>query len=366
MAELPRDIPGENLKRWLARTAEDAIDPAQPIIDPHHHLWDRRPRPEMSSDARMQLRYLADDLMEDIRGAGHNVVDTVFVECRSMYREEGGALASVGETEFVQGVAAMAASGLYGKGVRCCGAIVGFADLTLGSAVEDVLLAHRAAGRNFRGIRHAHGWHASPDMPKAHHPTAGTEGLLGLPAFREGFAVLDKLGMTFDCWGYHGQLHEVAALADAFPGVMIVLNHIGGPIALGPYAGEREGRLFREWKQGIETVSRCPNIVVKVGGCGMVNYGFGFEHWENPPDSATLAAVWQPYFAHVIECFGSSRCMLESNFPVDKLSCSYGNLWNAFKRIANELRHSVEERADLFHRTAARCYSLEVTVGSSA
>ena len=366
MAELPRDTPGENLRRWLARTPEDAIDPDQPIIDPHHHLWDRRPRPELQADSRQQLRYLADDLMEDIRGAGHNVVDTVFVECRSMYREGGGPDAPVGETEFVQGVAAMAESGLYGEGVRCCGAIVGFADLTRGAAVEEVLLAHQAAGRNFRGIRHAHGWHASPEMPKSHHPSAGTEGLLGLAAFREGFAALDRLGLTFDCWGYHGQLNEVAALAEAFPGVTIVLNHIGGPIAMGPYAGEREGRLFEEWTAGIEVVARCPNIVVKVGGCGMVNYGFGFERQENPPDSAALATAWQPYFAHVIECFGSSRCMFESNFPVDKLSCSYGNLWNAFKRIANDLGLSVEERADLFHRTAARCYSMEVTVGSSA
>ena len=362
MHEPLRDIPGENLKRWLARTPEDALDADQPIIDPHHHLWDRRPRPEMSADARQQLRYLADDLMEDIQGAGHNVIDTVFIECRSMYRETGGPAAPVGETEFVQGVAAMAESGLFGKGVRCCGGIIGFVDLTLGEAAEEVLLAHQAAGRNFRGIRHAHGWHASPDMPKSHHPTAGTEGLLATPAFRKGFAALDKLGLVFDCWGYHGQLGEVADLADAFPGVTIILDHIGGPVAMGPYAGQREGRVFEEWKQGIEQVSRCPNIVAKVGGCGMVTYGFGFENGEDPPDSATLAAAWQPHLAHVIDRFGSSRCMFESNFPVDKVSCSYGNLWNAFKRIAKNLGLSEEERADLFWRTAARVYSIDVSV----
>lgn len=104
--------------------------------------------------------------------------------------------------------------------------------------MEDVLLAHRAAGRNFRGIRHAHGWHASPDMPKSHHPTAGTAGLLAMPAFRQGFAALDRLGTVFDCWGYHGQLGEVAALANAFPGTTIVLNHIGGPVAMGPYIAD--------------------------------------------------------------------------------------------------------------------------------
>ena len=258
MAELPRDIPDENLKRWLALTPEDAIDPEQPIIDPHHHLWDRRSLPESPPGSRRHVVYLADELIEDIRGAGHNVIDTVFVECRYKYRRGGGLDAPAGETEFVQDFAAKVASGLYGEGVRCCGAIIGFTDLTLGAQAKEVLLAHQAAGRNFRGIRHAHGWHASPEMPRSHHPTAGTEGLLGLPAFREGFAALDELGLVFDCWGFHSQLEEVADLANAFPGVTIILNHIGGPIALGPYAGQREGRLFEEWKRGIEIVSRCP------------------------------------------------------------------------------------------------------------
>ena len=359
MAEQPRDIPDENLKRWLALTPEDAIDPEQPIIDPHHHLWDRRSLPESPPGSRRHVVYLADELIEDICGAGHNVIDTVFVECRYKYRRGGGLDAPAGETEFVQDFAAKYFDGVASQGVRCCGAIVGFTNLTLGAQAKDVLLAHQAAGSNFRGIRHAHGWHASPDMPQSHHPTAGTEGLLGLPAFREGFAALDELGLTFDCWGYQSQLEEVAALANAFPGVTIVLNHIGGPIALGPYAGQREGRVFDEWKRGIEIVSRCPNIVVKVGGCGMANYGFGFENWDAPPDSATLAAAWQPYFAHLIDCFGSSRCMYESNFPVDKASFSYGNMWNAFKRIANDLGLSRDERDNLFYRTAARSYSMD-------
>ena len=358
MAELPRDIPGENLKAWLDRTPEEALDPAQPIIDPHHHLWDRRPRPELQADARQQLRYLADDLIEDIRGAGHNVVDTVFVECRSMYREGDAPTGVVGETEFVQGVAAMAESGLYGAGVRCCGAIVGFANLTWDAGVvEEVLRAHMAAGRNFRGIRHAHGWHASPDMPPSHHPTRGTEGLLAMPSFRAGFAVLDKLGLTFDCWGYHGQLAEVAALANAFPSVTIILNHIGGPIAMGPYADDRDS-LFREWCAGIDAVAACDNVVAKVGGCGMVTYGFGFENQDGPPDSETLARAWKPYLAHVIDRFGPSRCMFESNFPVDKLSCSYGNLWNAFKRIAADLGLSATMRNQAFYGTAAKAYSI--------
>ncbi|MDE0226254.1 MAG: amidohydrolase family protein [Gammaproteobacteria bacterium] len=357
MADQPRDIPDENLKRWLEQTREDVIDPDQPIIDPHHHLWDRRSQPELAPGSRQHRVYLEDELIGDIRGAGHNVIDTVFVECRYKYRRGGGLDAPVGETEFVQDFSARLAS----RGVRCCGAIVGFTNLTLGAQAKDVLLAHQAAGRNFRGIRHAHGWHESPDMPQSHHPTAGTQGLLGLPAFREGFASLDELGLTFDCWGYQSQLEEVADLANAFPGVTIVLNHIGGPIALGPYEGQREGRVFEEWKRGIDTVSLCPNIVVKTGGCGMVNYGFGYENWDVPADSATLAELWRPYFTHLIDCFGASRCMFESNFPVDKISFSYGNMWNAFKRVSNDLGLSRDEKDDLFYRTAARSYSMDVS-----
>lgn len=360
-AEVPRDIGGDNLRAWLRKTPEEAIDAAQTIIDPHHHLWDRRPRPDVPEGTRTHLRYLADDLVEDIRGCGHNVIDTVFVECRAMYHEdENDPLRVTGETQFVQGVAAMAASGLYGAGVRCCGAIVGFTDLTTGADVEPVLRAHIAAGANFRGIRHAHGWHASPEIRNSHHPTRDIEGLLGKNDFREGFAVLDKLGLTFDCWGFHTQLVEVADLAAAFPGVTIILNHIGGPMAYGPYEGQREGAVFDEWRRGIRLVAECPNVVVKVGGCGMPTYGFGHELGDDgPPDSQELAKAWKPYFEIVIEAYGADRCMFESNFPVDKVSCSYTSLWNAFKLITAELGLDETQKNDLFYGTAARAYSLE-------
>ena len=361
MAELPRDLPGEALEAWLATTPEDAIDPGQPIIDPHHHLWDRRPRPNLPAGSRQHLRYLADDLIEDIRGGGHDVFDTVFIECIAMYREERSALRSVGETEFVQGVHAMAASGLYGAGVRCCGAIISFVDLTQGSAAGEILDAHIAAGRNFRGIRHAHGWHESPDMPDSHHPTRGTPRLLADADFRAGFAELNRRGLVFDCWGYHGQLDEVADLAAAYPSTPIVLDHIGGPIAKGPYEGKRTTTLFDEWRAAIERVAKQPNVIAKVGGCGMVTYGFGYEQADQAPSSAQMAADWRPYFEHVIECFSPARSMFESNFPVDKLSCSYTNLWNACKLIAGDLSLTDEERNDLFYGTAARTYKIALS-----
>lgn len=361
MAELPIDIGGDNLRTWLAKTPEDAIDPEQPIIDPHHHLWDRRPRAVVPEGTRAHQRYLADDLIEDIRGGGHNVFDTVFIECGSMYRLNDDSKRATGETEFVQGVAAMAASGLYGEDVRCCGAIVGFTNLTKGVAdVESVLRAHMAAGANFRGIRHAHGWHESPDIVNSHHSTRDISGLLVRDDFRAGFSILDKLSLSFDCWGFHTQLSEVADLANAFPDVTIILNHIGGPMAGGPYEGQRTTRVFDEWQAGIVPLAASPNIVVKLGGLGMPTYGFAHETLETPPNSAQLQEDWYPYFNVLINAFGPARCMFESNFPVDKVSCSYTSLWNAFKRISDQLGLSDTEKNDLFYGTAARAYRMSL------
>ena len=356
----PVDTDGEALEAWLSQTSEPVLQVEQKIIDPHHHLWDRRSPGSYREEPPTHARYIADDLMQDILESGHRVIDTVFVECLAMYQENRGELASLGEIEFVQGVAATAASGLYGPGTRCCGAIIGFADLT-GPEVGRHLDAMMRASRNFRGIRHAHGWHASPEIPPSHHPTRRIEHLLADEAFRRGFAELVDRELVFDCWGYHFQLEEVAELARAFPQASIVVDHIGGPIARGPYAGLRETRVFEEWQRGLDQIASCENIVVKLGGRGMPIYGFGYEHRSQvPPDSNRLAEDWLPYFSRVIEAFGTARCMFESNFPVDKVSCSYRVLWNAFKRIAETLDLDPKRRDDVFFQTAARTYSMNI------
>lgn len=364
MSRIPVDLEGDSLKGWLAKTEEPTLDPEQTIVDPHHHLWDRRLPDAYREETPTHARYIGDDLMEDIVTSGHAVIETVFVECLSMYRADAGLTAPSGEVEFVQGVAAMSSADLYGEGLRCCGGIVGFADLTLGDEVAVALDSLTASGRGFRGIRQAHGWHASKGIPKNHHPTRNLEGLLGNERFRDGFARLAERALSFDCWGYHFQLGEVADLARAFPSVPIILDHIGGPIARGPYAGARETRVFDEWLPGIRAVAECPNVVVKLGGCGMPIYGFGYaDRHRPPPDSERLAADWKRWFEPVVEAFGAERCMFESNFPVDKVSCSYRSLWNAFKRIADELGFGpgTVERNDLFYGTAARTYRLPLS-----
>ncbi|MCH7735017.1 MAG: amidohydrolase family protein [Chloroflexi bacterium] len=326
---------------WLALTTEDPIDPDLPICDPHHHFWDRP-----------DGRYLLDELLQDT-GGGHRITETVFVECSSMYRKDGPEdTRPVGETEFVQGIAAQSASGQYGDTKVAVG-IVGYADLALGDQVIGVLESHIEASSNrFRGIRNSSCWDDNPEFRSHKNPK---KGLLADPKFREGFSALGKLGLSFDAWLYHTQLPELVDLARAFPDVPIVLDHIGGPIGIGSYAGKKE-EVFRSWKNGIAELATCSNVVVKLGGFGMPLGGHEWQEREAPPTSMDIAHAMAPYYLHCIEAFGADRCMFESNFPVDKVSCSYTVLWNVFKRITESF--SPSERSALFRDTAMRTYRL--------
>ena len=327
---------------WLARRVETVLEPELPIVDPHHHLWERP-----------GWNYMLDDLLADT-GSGHNIVGTVFVQCRSMHRADGPeAMRPVGETEFVNGVAAMSASGGYGTAKICAG-IVGHADLRNGAAVDAVLEAHiRAGGGRFRGIRHIVAWDADPALMNPAYPMPPE--LMFDKTFREGFARLAPLNLTFDAWLYHPQIGDVAALARAFPGTGICLNHIGGPLAIGAYAGKR-AEVFAQWSAAIRDLAECSNVVVKLGGMAMRINGFDFHERAEPPSSADLAAAWKPYVDVCIEAFGANRCMFESNFPVDKGSYGYQAFWNACKILAKGA--SASEKADLFCGTASRFYRL--------
>ena len=333
----------------LPAEAEEVLEPELPICDPHHHLWDR------GGDRYLLHELLADTGMADAAGRRHNVRSTVFVECASMYRAAGpAALRPVGETEFVNGMAAMSASGGYGA-TRACAGIVAFADLRLGTAVREVLLAHIAAARGrFRGIRHAAGWHASAQIRNSH--TEPIEHLLLDARFREGFAQLAPLGLSFDAWLYHPQLDAVIDLARAFPDTSIVLDHFGGPLGIGPYAGQADA-VYHDWRHRIDVLATCPNVVVKLGGLAMPINGFGWHKHAQLPGSRQLAEATARYYLHTIERFGPQRCMFESNFPVDKVSCSYLVLWNSFKRLVADF--SAADKAALFHDTAARIYRLD-------
>ena len=329
---------------WLARRTEAVLEPALPIVDPHHHLWDRP-----------GWRYLLDDLLADTN-SGHNIVATVFVQCRAMHRASGPeAMRPVGETEFVNGVAAMSASGGFGP-TKICAGIVGHADLRLGAAAEAVLESHiRMGGGRFRGIRHITAYDPDPSMMNpAYSPPPG---LMNDATFRRGFACLAPLNLTFDAWLYHPQIADVVALARAFPDTGICLNHIGGPLAIGAYAGKR-AEVMEIWSKSVKKLATCPNVVVKLGGMAMRINGWDFHEQTEPPSSETLAAAWKPYVDTVIDAFGANRCMFESNFPVDKGSYGYQVFWNACKLLARGA--SASEKTDLFSGTAARFYRLDL------
>jgi predicted TIM-barrel fold metal-dependent hydrolase len=331
---------------WLAKRREEPIDPAMPIIDPHHHLWERG-----------GARYLLHDIKADIDAGGHNVRATVFLQCDSMYRADGDPnFAPIGETEFVNGIAAMSASGVYGP-ARICAGIVSFANLLMGAEVDAVLEAHlRAAGERFKGIRYCSVWDADKSIKST--PMDFPKGLLLDANFRSGFARLSRYKLSFDALLYHTQIPELADLARTFPDTLIVLNHIGAPLGIGVYAG-RSDEVFKDWQRNIRDLAQCPNVVVKLGGMGMHFLGFGFEKLAVPPSSDDLVKTWKPFVETCIEAFGVRRAMFESNFPVDKRYYSYGVMWNAFKKLAAS--YSADEKTELFFNAAKRAYRLPIT-----
>ncbi|MFH0941475.1 MAG: amidohydrolase family protein [Chloroflexota bacterium] len=302
---------------------ETPINPDQPICDAHHHLWDR------PND-----RYLVEEFLKDT-GGGHRIVKTVFVGCKTMYRPDGPPeMQPTGETEFIEQITAPLQNGRGGTTEVAAG-MVSFADLSLGAAVAPVLEAHIAAGKGrFRGIR--------TNRPR------------GNPKWREGFACLEKYGLSFDAW-QTGTLAEVADLAKAFPATTIILNHIGGPFGIGPMSAKRD-EVLGEWRRGLTALAGCPNVVIKLGGLGMRSFGFGWAERPSPPGSVELARAMAPYYLECIEKLGTSRCMFESNFPVDRVSYSYAVMWNAFKRLVKDF--SKGEQSALFCDTAVRVYRL--------
>ena len=344
--------------------AEQILEPDLPIVDPHHHLWDRPtailqnlpPSEHGFMDIiRNTPRYLLDELLADLK-SGHNIRGTIYMECGAMYRADGPEeFKPLGETEFVNGIAAMSASGNYGP-MRACAAIVGHADLTAGAAVGQVLEAHlRTAADRFRGIRHSASYDADSNVLG---PLVRVgPGLYAQKNFREGYAQLAKFKLSFDSWLLEPQLPELIDLAQAFPETPVILDHVGTPLGLAGYQGRREER-FPLWRANIRKLAALPNVSVKLGGLAMSFCNFP-SFLQSPPASSTqLAAEWRPYIEACIDAFGVNRCMFESNFPVDAASCTYRVLWNTFKKIVAGA--SASEKTALFSGTAARFYRLDL------
>ncbi len=331
-------VENEDIENWIAKeTPEDVLEPELPIIDPHHHLWDHRDREDPHF---RQVVYLCEEITRDIEDSGHNIVQTVFAQCGAFYREDGPEeMRCIGETEFVNGIAAMSRSGIYGP-ARLCTGIFSTADLRLGAGAESVLNAHLAASPNFRGIR-------SP-FPADLNDT-----------FLRGFALLEDYDLAFDNWSPDfTRLPHLADLANKSPSVTVIVNHLGGKID--PNADDEE---IKAWKSAIDSVAACPNAVMKVGGVQMRIHDweppFHMHKSDTPWGSDEFLETLLPRYQYVIEAFGPDRCMFESNFPVDKDCISYRTLWNLFKKIARHLGLSESEKTAMFSGTAARAYRLQ-------
>jgi len=324
---------------------EPILDPAMPIIDTLHHLFDRGP-----------LRFMLEDYLA-CASLGHNIIGSVYVETQAMMRADGPrALRPLGEIEFATGVAAMAASGVYGS-CRVAAGIVGYADMTLGDDIAPLLdRAMAMAPERFQGVRQIALAHPDPNVLRflTNRPPAD---LLKHPALPHALRQLGLRGLSFEATVLHHQMPELAGVVARNDGTSFVLSHMG--LATAPGTGpQARAEVFDIWRDNLRGLARQPNIVCKIGGLGTSYWGFGFNTRPGPVTSEELAETWKPYIETAIEAFGPDRCMMESDYPNDGRSCGFVPLWNAYKRVVGS--HSAAEQAALFHGTARRFYRLDI------
>ena len=334
-------------QEWLDQHIEDAILPDLPIIDPHHHLWDAG-----------FGRYYVEELLKDIKSSGHNVESTVYIMSSSntkIYAKDGPEeFRPLSEIKFATDEAKRADL-IPNNHVKVNASIVGSVDLTFGKKLKPVLeKAINISEGRLKGIRMLLASHQDPRINSG--AVRSDLGLMLHPNFIDGAKCIQNADLSLDFWIYHTQLNEMEKIARTLPDLTIILNHVGGPIHLGEYEG-KQALTHREWRSAMMRLAKIPNINVKLGGLGMAVNGAKFHENNNPPNSTQLSNIWKPWIYETLDMFGFDRCMFESNFPVDKGSCSYGVLWNAFKILAKDM--SEDEKNKLFKQNASRIYKIK-------
>jgi predicted TIM-barrel fold metal-dependent hydrolase len=295
-----------------------------PIVDAHQHFWDleRNYLPWLSDPAPIPFRYgdygalrrnyLPEDYFRD--AGAHRVVKTVFVET------EWDPADPVGESRWLAEV--IAASG-FPHGIVAGGRLDD-------PGIEAVLAGHAAFSR-VRGIRHKPRAAPAPDQVEPRAP-----GSMGDPAWRRGYALLEKYGLSFDLQTPWWHLGEAAALARDFPRTQIILNHTGLP-------ADRSVEGLAGWREAMARLAACPNVAVKISGLGQ-------------PGKAWTVGANAPIVRDTIAIFGVERCMFASNFPVDGLCASFDTIYAGFKTIVADLDPADQRR--LLHDNSVRFYRL--------
>ena len=333
---------------WLGLVQEELIDPEVAVVDPHFHL--------MSAPFRYDLYQWVADL-----SSGHQVIATVHTQAGQAHHRTAGPdhLKPVGETEFLLGVVDSVER--QPGGPEVCTGIIGGGDLTRGAgAVAELLDAHIALARErFKGVRMNLFWSYTKDGSMV--PVDGSGDIV--ERLREGVNELTQRNLSLDLICYHSNLLQVARIAASFPNTTVVVNHLGTIVDTRSSPAARQV-MIDAWREGIDAISSHPNVRMKLGGCANPVVGhsmpemLAFRKRSKPATSEELAAAYSPWVDYVVKRMGSQRCMFESNFPLDKGSCSYRTLWNAFKRLSRQ--YPPEARRALLSQTAIDTYRLAI------
>ncbi len=332
---------------WLDQVREDIVDPERAIIDPHHHIWKKR----------FNRDYVLEQYWSDTN-SGHNIVKTLFMECRAFYDKDAAEhLQSVGETKYIAELAKQSKADTDNQAFIA--AIVAHTDLTRAGESEELLIEAIAQHQQnsdglLRGFRHSAAHDKRPEDLLI--VSAAPPYLHGKESFRKGLRIIAEQGLSYDSWHYHHQNLDFLDLARDVPECTMILDHFGTPLGVGIYRSCKD-EIFQQWKEDISEIAKCENVYAKLGGLAMPDNGFGWDKAERPPTSDEFIRHQQRYYMHTIECFGPERCMFESNFPVDRLSINYHVLWNAYKKMTQDF--SEAEKKALFYGTAEKVYSMQ-------
>lgn len=365
--EVDPHAPENDLDKWLAKgkklTDEELKENGIadiPILDPHHHFFPTNTILPQSYYQTFGRRLPTTKAYEDEALNGDigrlNVKGTVFIECGSYYDKDAPEhLKYVGESRKIEELA---------KKCPVVGNQVRVPDLGMEPELLNELLdAHAQVSPHFTGVRvpvtyiepkRRSTYSSAMDHPNPHDH-------LRSPEFIRGAKILAERGLVLDIYLWYHQLEFAAELARAVPDLAIIIDHVGGLIGDQEYATPEVQKEQKEvWTQGINALAECPNVRIKLGGILMAYCGFGFDERDAPPTVDELADAQYPWMSYCIEKFGPERCIFESNFPMDKVSCDYESLFASYMVIAKRANVPADDIKKMFYDNAVNTYKLQV------